>query len=553
MLRMRKYYYVTTFILLMIVSFISITYSFEYGDNNSLKFELVGPETLYMDVNTDYVEYGITVKYNGKDISNDILIDSGNVNTKELGEYLVKYSINIDGNYEYIYRKVKVIDKLSPEINLIDGENIKVILGGNYYEYGYEATDNYDGDLTNKVIITGEVDTSKEGSYTKTYEVTDSSGNKTSKKRTIEVVKPSITLGDRTSGIINVNSYNVRDYSNTVTKNSFNDKGIYLEGYVRDNLATYKIKLKNRDSSLKYLFNMTVDRENYYSGNLDLTMVANGIYDVYVVGNVDERLLNKLNVFNRIVRARVANKLVTFMYDDDNVSIKIEDFKYEYDFVIDPGHGGSDIGTSNGLMAEKDLNLLISKYEKCRYESMGYKVYMVRYDDTYGEMLGDKSIDQLDRRGLTLGYYGSVSRIIYSNHHNGSINSGDYGFEMLVGNQRTLNDLVIERSLYNKFKSYYGINDNAIRVYSRDYDTGGIYNKLYGEIYSNTNYYAVIRIPYELFNVDNTIYEAIYMTNNNDFNFYVTHKKWVEIAEIKIKEYVNYLGGVYNPDNKKCL
>lgn len=550
---MRKYYYVTTFILLMIVSFISITYSFEYGNNDSLKFELIGPETLYMDVNTDYVEYGIVVTYNGKDISNNVLIDNKSVNTKELGEYLVKYEINIDDNYEYIYRKVKVIDKINPEIELKDGENIKVILGGNYCEYGYIVTDNYDGDLTDKVIVTGGVDTSSEGKYTLTYEVTDSSGNKTSKKRIVEVVKPSITLGDSTSGIINVNSYNVKDYSNTVTKNSFNDTGVYLEGYVKDNLASYKIKLKNRDSSLKYLFNMTVDRENYYSGNLDLTMIANGIYDVYIVGNVEERLLNKLNVFNRIIRARVANKLVTFMYDSDNVSVKIEDFKYEYDFVIDPGHGGTDIGTSNGLMAEKDLNLLISKYEKCRYESMGYKVYMVRYDDTYGEMLGDKSMDQLDRRGLTMGYYGSVSRITYSNHHNGSANNGNYGFEVLVGNQRTLNNLVIERSLYNKFKAYYGINDNAIRVYSRDYDTGIVYNKLYGEIYSNTNYYAVIRIPYELFNVDNTIYEAIYMTNNNDFNFYVTNKKWIEIAEIKIKEYVNYLGGVYNPDNSKCL
>ena len=33
------------------------------------------------------------------------------------------------------------------------------------------------------------------------------------------------------------------------------------------------------------------------------------------------------------------------------------------------------------MIAEKDVNLKISKYEKCRYESMGYRVYMTRYDD----------------------------------------------------------------------------------------------------------------------------------------------------------------------------
>ena len=31
--------------------------------------------------------------------------------------------------------------------------------------------------------------------------------------------------------------------------------------------------------------------------------------------------------------------------------ITVEDFKYQYDFVIDPGHGGSDIGSANGLVA----------------------------------------------------------------------------------------------------------------------------------------------------------------------------------------------------------
>lgn len=550
---MKKYYYVTTFILLIIVSMLGITYSFSYEDNSLVKFDLIGPGTLYLDVNSEYEEYGVVAKFNGKDISEQVLIDSGQVDVTKLGEYQVKYMVNITGNEEYIYRKVKVIDTVKPEISLKEGNEIKILLNGNYYEYGYVALDNYDNDITDKVEVFGSVDTSCEGDYVITYVVSDSSGNKTEVKRTVKVVRSNITLGDVSSGIIKPNYYNVKDYTNTVTKNSFNTKGIYLEGYVGNKSNSYKIKLKSRDSSLEYLFNMTVDSENYYRGNLDLTMINNGIYDVYIGGTVWERLLNKLNVLNRLVRGRVLNKLITLVYDDDYVSIVVEDFEYEYDIVIDPGHGGLDIGTSNGLFSEKELNLLVSKYEKCRYESMGYKVYMVRNDDTYGEMLGDKSIDNLNRRGLTIGYYGTVSKIAYSNHHNGSVNRGEHGFEILVGNQLSLDDLIIESSLFNKFRNFYGITDNYIRLYSKDYDTGNIFNKYDGLIYSNMNYYAVIRIPYELFNVKNIIYEPIYMTNDSDFNFYVTNRNWIKVSEMKIQEYVNYLGGAYDSDNSSCI
>lgn len=41
--------------------------------------------------------------------------------------------------------------------------------------------------------------------------------------------------------------------------------------------------MKNVNNSLKYLYNMTVSKDNYYSGNLDF----NG---VYVIGNKKEKV-----------------------------------------------------------------------------------------------------------------------------------------------------------------------------------------------------------------------------------------------------------------------
>ena len=550
---MKRILYVTIFITILLVSFMGITYSYEYNNMESLKFELIGPAILYVDVNTEYKEYGIKVVNNGIDISSSVKIDSSLVNINELGKYKVKYEIEIDGNKEYVYREVIVIDKTEPKIKLKGDMEVYVILGGVYYEEGYEVIDNYDTDLHDKVEINGSIDTNKVGEYELEYSVLDSSGNKGIVKRKVIVAEPKITLSDISENRFSFNIYDVTKYSNTVVKNMWSSNGIYYEGYVNDSSNVYRIKLKNKDNSLEYLYNMSVSRDNYYEGYLDLTLVPNGEYLVYIIGNNEYKLLNKLDGLTRLIRAKVGNKLISISYNNDEVNIIIDDFKYEYDILIDPGHGGSDIGASNGLISEKEMNLKQSLYEKCRYESMGFKVYMTRYDDSYGLMLGANSLNALQRRALTIGYYGTVSRVNYSNHHNASVRSGDSGFEILVSNKLSLDDLVLEQSLYNKYKNYYGIKDNTFRLYSRDYDTGNIYNKLNGYIYSYMDYYAVIRIPNQLFNVKTVIYEPIYLSNSNDFSWYWINKKWREITEIKIEEYVNYLGGKYIKDNSKCL
>ena len=49
--------------------------------------------------------------------------------------------------------------------------------------------------------------------------------------------------------------------------------------------------------------------------------------------------------------------------------------------IIDPGHGGKDIGTSYGNINEKDINLSISKYLSYYLEEYGAAVYLTRESD----------------------------------------------------------------------------------------------------------------------------------------------------------------------------
>lgn len=63
-------------------------------------------------------------------------------------------------------------------------------MGDTYSEPGYIAVDMCDGDVTDKVSVSGNVDTANAGKYTVTYNVSDNCGNESEVQRTVKVVAP---------------------------------------------------------------------------------------------------------------------------------------------------------------------------------------------------------------------------------------------------------------------------------------------------------------------------------------------------------------------------
>lgn len=74
-----------------------------------------------------------------------------------------------------------------PTITMIGESTITLKVGETYVEKGAKAKDEKDGDITNKISISGAVNTSKAGTYTVTYTVKNSNGKETTVKRTIVV------------------------------------------------------------------------------------------------------------------------------------------------------------------------------------------------------------------------------------------------------------------------------------------------------------------------------------------------------------------------------
>lgn len=84
-------------------------------------------------------------------------------------------------------------DVTKPDIVIIGDSEITITVGSKYEDQGAKANDNVDGDITSKIKVTGNVDTSKEGNYVLTYSVSDKAGNKDSKSRKIFVISETTT------------------------------------------------------------------------------------------------------------------------------------------------------------------------------------------------------------------------------------------------------------------------------------------------------------------------------------------------------------------------
>lgn len=110
-------------------------------------------------------------------------------------KYELHYKVaDSSGNETEVIRNINLIDDIAPKITLTGKSLICIMPGSTYTEQGAKAMDNKDGDLSNSIKISGNVDTSKEGTYTITYTVTDSNGNIGSEERTV-VVSQTIATG----------------------------------------------------------------------------------------------------------------------------------------------------------------------------------------------------------------------------------------------------------------------------------------------------------------------------------------------------------------------
>ena len=100
----------------------------------------------------------------------------------------VVYSVfDSSGNKRSVSRKLVYKDVVGPDLTLNDGDIQYLFVGDTYKDSGATAIDNCDNDISSKIQISGDVNTSVPGEYEITYTVSDDALNKTEKKKKIIV------------------------------------------------------------------------------------------------------------------------------------------------------------------------------------------------------------------------------------------------------------------------------------------------------------------------------------------------------------------------------
>jgi hypothetical protein len=96
------------------------------------------------------------------------------------------------------------VDTTVPVITLLGDATVTVEVGNDYTDAGATASDNYDGDITDDIVVVNPVDTDVVGSYSITYNVSDAAGNAAVEAIREVIVENSLTIGDDLVKSINI-------------------------------------------------------------------------------------------------------------------------------------------------------------------------------------------------------------------------------------------------------------------------------------------------------------------------------------------------------------
>lgn len=102
----------------------------------------------------------------------------------------VTYTVeDSSGNRAQVTRQIRYDDPEPPELSLLGEQTVKIWTGDPWSDPGCTARDNVDGDITEQITVSGEVDRYTAGTYILTYQVTDSYQNTASADRVVIVEK----------------------------------------------------------------------------------------------------------------------------------------------------------------------------------------------------------------------------------------------------------------------------------------------------------------------------------------------------------------------------
>lgn len=309
MTKRRRKIKIKNVIFLMVVFLIIVFSIYKIICHNDFKVEL--NHTVYY-IGKDY-ENDYKATYKGEDVTDKVKV-THNVYNNEIGTYQLTFTYTIENKEYKITKKIKIKDDTVPIITLKSGKTIMIVINSEYVEPGYNAVDSYDGNITSKVKVSGEVDTKKEGTYVVKYTVQDSSGNKAMEKRKVTVTTSSPLTMSVKDFTLDGFYMNVQLQETELSNSDYQDNTIFAGDstalyYVMNKIIIGKQLWHKEGVSLETIFNQEIYINHNASGltlieavekhkpnRILLSLGANSIATMEIDYLIDkyEELLNKL-------------------------------------------------------------------------------------------------------------------------------------------------------------------------------------------------------------------------------------------------------------------
>ena len=169
---------------------------------------------------------------------------------------------------------------------------------------------------------------------------------------------------------------------------------------------------------------------------------------------------------------------------------------------IDAGHGGTDIGTSNIDLLEKDVNLTVAELLETKLLNAGLTVFMTRR--------GNETLSNADRYNYC---NNNKASILISIHHNGS-NDASVDFTSALYMKKS--DIALAKIVVNEISSQLILPNNGISRFA-----SGVLLKA---------------------NMPATISEGFFLTNSNEYNLIMDSGRLDQEANALLSGIQTYFG-----------
>src|SRR5699024_5568453 len=174
----------------------------ESEDTIAPVISLNGDNPMELEVGSTYDEPGATAEDDVDGDVSDAIEVSGDVDTSTVGEYEVVYTVSDAAGNEATETRIAHVDApasleedeesedtIAPVISLNGDNPMELEVGSTYDEPGATAEDDVDGDVSDAIEVSGDVDTSTVGEYEVVYTVSDAAGNEATETRIVNVVE----------------------------------------------------------------------------------------------------------------------------------------------------------------------------------------------------------------------------------------------------------------------------------------------------------------------------------------------------------------------------